>query len=58
MFIADGVADEGEEWLTLEPFLPTPSALLTVPSGEGVFFRNVISLTILDSGGKYDIIII
>ena len=51
-FIVDGITGEGNEWLTLELVPPAPHALLTMPSGEGVFFRNLISLTIEDSGGK------
>ena len=52
IFTVDGASGEGDEWLTLELVPPAPSALLTMPSGEGVFFRNLIGLTIQDSGGN------
>ena len=51
VFLVDEVPEEGEEWLTLELDPPTPSTLLTLPAGEGVFFRNFISLAIKDSDG-------
>jgi hypothetical protein len=50
IFTIDGTRGEGNEWLTLELIPPAPSALLSMPSGEGVFFRNLITLTIQDSG--------
>ena len=52
-FLADGVAQEGNEGLTLH-LLPTPSTLQTIPIGEAVFFKNAISLTIVDADSKYD----
>ena len=55
VFIVDGVP-EGEESFTLELVLHAPSTLLTLPAGEGVFFRNFISLTIEDSDGMYCIV--
>ena len=52
-FLADGVAQEGNEDLTLH-LLPTPSTLQTIPIGEAVFFKNAISLTIVDADSKCD----
>lgn len=52
IFTVDGISGEGDEWLTLELVPPAPSSLLTMPSGEGVFFRNLVGLTIEDSGGR------
>ena len=52
VFTADGTIGEGDEMLTLVLVPLTPSSLLTMPTGEGVFFRNLISLTIEDSGGR------
>ena len=57
MFTVDGVIGEGEEWLSLELAPAAPSALLSFPSGEGVFFRNFISFTIVDSDGRWCIIL-
>ena len=55
-FIVDGLAGEGEEMLTLELVPPAPSALLSFPFGEGVFFNNFMTITITDSDSTYDTI--
>ena len=52
IFTDDGATENEEESLILELFPPTPSALLTGPSGEGVFFQNSMSLTIINSNGR------
>ena len=51
MFTVDGVEGEGDESLSLQ-LVPPPSTLLSMPSGEAVFFRNQLSLTIMDSDGE------
>ena len=50
-FLADGVTQEGNESLTLH-LIPTPSTLQTIPTGEAVFFKNAINLTIVDADSK------
>ena len=48
-FLPDGIAEpKGNESLNLE-LIPTLSTLQTMPIGEGVFFKNVIPLTIMDA---------
>ena len=49
-FLADGVTEEVNESLTLQ-LVPTPAALTaqTIPTGEGVFFKQKIDLTIIDA---------
>ena len=48
-FLADEVTEEVNESLTLQ-LVPTPAALTaqTIPTGEGVFFKQEIPLTIID----------
>ena len=49
-FLTDGLPNEGNEsfhlWL-----VPTPSTIVTMPSGEGVFFVNTLELAIIDADG-------
>ena len=53
-FLPDGIAEPGgNETLNLQ-LIPTPSMLQTMPIGEGVFFKNVVPLTIVDVNGKFD----
>ena len=52
-FHLDGVAQEADESLTLK-LVPTPSTLRTIPTGEAVFFRSIIEVTILNVDGKSD----
>ena len=53
-FLRDGIAEPGgNESLNLQ-LIPIPSVLQTMPIGEGVFFKNVIPLTIVDVNGKFD----
>ena len=47
IFRMDAIAQEENETLTLK--LGTSS---TLPTGNGVFFKSTISLTIIDSDGK------
>ena len=49
-FLADEVTEEVNESLTLQ-LVPTPAALTaqTIPTGEGVFFKQEIPLTIIDA---------
>ena len=49
-FLADEVTEEVNESLTLQ-LVPTPAALTaqTIPTGEGVFFKQKIDLTIIDA---------
>ena len=49
-FRIDAIAQEENETLILE-LVTTPGAN-TPPSGDGVFFRNTINLTIVDSDSK------
>ena len=53
-FVADEVAEEVNESLTLQ-LVPTPAALTaqTIPTGEGVFFKQEIILTIIDADREY-----
>jgi hypothetical protein len=50
-FLADEVADEGNESLTLQ-LVPTPAALQIMPIVEGVFFKQEIPLIIVDDDRK------
>ena len=51
-FLTDGIAElGGNEYLNLE-LIPTPSTLQTMPIAEGVFFKHVIPLTIVDADRK------
>ena len=50
--LPDGIAEPGgNESLNLE-LIPTPSTLQTMPIGEGVFFKHIINLTIIDANRK------
>lgn len=51
-FLIDGVASEDEELLFLQ-LVPPPSTLQSIPTGEAVFFRNRLSLTIVNADGDY-----
>ena len=51
-FLTDHVTQEANESLTLQ-LLPTPSTLQTIPTGEAVFFKNAIELTIVDADGNF-----
>ena len=48
-FHTDAIAQEGNETLTLE--LVTTPGTNAPPSGNGVFFRNRITMTIVDNDG-------
>ena len=50
IFRTDAIAQEENETLILE--LVTTPGRNTPPSGDGVFFRNTINLTIVDSDSK------
>ena len=50
IFRTDAIAQEEKETLTLE--LVTTPRTNAPPSGDGVFFRNTINLTIMDSDSK------
>jgi hypothetical protein len=52
-FLIDHIAREDNESLTLQ-LLPTPSTLQTIPTGEAVFFKNIIELTIVDADRKFE----
>ena len=54
-FLTDEVAQEANESLTLQ-LVPTPSTLQTMPIGEAVFFKNEISLTIMDVNRKFNLL--
>ena len=47
-FLMDGVAQETNETFSLQ-LVPMFSTLQTLPNGEGVFFKNIVTLTIIDS---------
>ena len=47
-FVNDEIPDEDDESFMLR-LEPKPFTLQTIPRGEGVFFKNVLHLTILDS---------
>ena len=47
-FHADEATEEMNESLTLQ-LAPTPATLLTIPTGEGVFFKQEIPLIIMDA---------
>ena len=51
-FLADELSEEVNESLTLL-LVPTPATLQTMPIGEGVFFKQEISLTIMDADRKF-----
>ena len=53
-FGADEVAEEVNESLTLQ-LVPTPAALTaqTILTGEGVFFKQEINLTIIDADREF-----
>ena len=51
-FLADELSEEVNESLTLQ-LVPTPATLQTMPIGEGVFFKQEISLTIMDADRKF-----
>ena len=53
-FLADEVAEEVNESLTLQ-LVPTPATLTaqTMPTGEGVFFKQEINLTIIDADREF-----
>ena len=57
VFKADADANELGESLTLT-MVPKPFTLQTFPSGEAVFFRNTMNITILDAKGMKIIIIV
>ena len=44
-FRIDGVVQEADESLALK-LVPTPSTLRTIPTGEAVFFRSIIEVTV------------
>lgn len=50
VFRADSVAQESDESFTLEL---VPSSSTSLPTGESVFFRRTIDMTIIDSDGEY-----
>ena len=50
IFRTDAIAQEENETLILE--LVTTPGTNALPSGDGVFFRNTINLTIMDSDSK------
>ena len=53
-FLSDGIAREGNESLTLY-LNPTPSTLHAIPTGEAVFFKNAVNLTIMDADSKLSV---
>ena len=48
-FRVDAIAQEPNETLSLE-LVPTMST--TLPTGDGVFFRNILTMNIVDSDSK------
>ena len=50
IFRTDSIAQEENETLILQ--LVTTSGTNAPPSGDGVFFRNTINITIVDSDSK------
>ena len=56
-FLKDSITQEADESLTLQ-LLPTPSTLQTIPTGEAVFFKNILDLTIVDADGESLMIIL
>ena len=50
-FHADEVTEEMNKSLTLQ-LVPTPATLLTIPTGEGVFFKQEIPLIIMDATSR------
>ena len=56
-FLADEVTEDVNESLTLQ-LVPTPATLTaqTIPTGEGVFFKQEIYLTIIDADREFIII--
>ena len=53
-FVADEVTEDVNESLTLQ-LIPTPATLTaqTIPTGEGVFFKQEIDLTIIDADREF-----
>ena len=53
-FVADEVTEDVNESLTLQ-LIPTPATLTaqTIPTGEGVFFKQEIDLTIIDADCEF-----
>ena len=53
-FVADEVTEDVNESLTLQ-LIPTPATLTaqTIPTGEGVFFKQEIDLTIIDADSEF-----
>ena len=45
----DAIAQEASETLSLEL---VPTATTTLPTGDGVFFRNTLNMSIVDSDSK------
>ena len=54
IFRTDAIAQEENETLILE--LVTTSGTNAPPSGDGVYFRNTINLTIVDSDSKISVV--
>ena len=48
-FLVDAIAQEPNEMLSLEL---VPTVTTTLPTGDAVFFRNMISMSITDSDSK------
>ena len=48
-FRVDGIAQELNETLSLQL---VPTATTTIPSGDAVFFRNTLNISIIDSDSK------
>ena len=53
-FVADEVTEDVNESLTLQ-LIPSPATLTaqTIPTGEGVFFKQEIDLTIIDADSEF-----
>ena len=51
-FLANELSEKVNESLTLQ-LVPTSPTLQTMPIGEGVFFKQEISLTIMDADRKF-----
>ena len=48
-FRTDSIAQEPDETFSLEL---VPGSGVTLPTGEGVFFLDVVNMTIIDGDGK------
>ena len=48
-FRVDGIAQELNETLSLQL---VPTATTTLPSGDAVFFKNTLNISIIDSDSK------